>query len=207
MTLSPFTWPSTLARTVSFTVNDGAANSNTATVTITVNPLNDAPVAVDDAYATDEDTTLTVPAVGVLGNDSDVDGDPLTAVLVSGPAHGTLTLGGDGSFTYTPEANYFGPDGFTYLANDGTADSNVATVAITVNAVNDAPVVFDPGRNGGQVWEPKNYDGKYEGPMKMRRALAKSKNLVTVRVLQAIGPRMFPLTLSGVGKGIDALRH
>jgi penicillin-binding protein 1A len=54
--------------------------------------------------------------------------------------------------------------------------------------VNDAPVVFDPGRNGGQVWEPKNYDGKYEGPMTLRTALAKSKNMVSIRILQAITP-------------------
>ena len=54
--------------------------------------------------------------------------------------------------------------------------------------VNDAPVVFDPGRNGGQIWEPKNYDGKYEGPMRLRTALAKSKNMVSIRVLQAISP-------------------
>ena len=54
--------------------------------------------------------------------------------------------------------------------------------------VNDAPVVFDPGRNGGQIWEPKNYDGKYEGPMRLRQALAKSKNMVSIRVLQAISP-------------------
>jgi penicillin-binding protein 1A len=54
--------------------------------------------------------------------------------------------------------------------------------------VNDAPVVFDPGRNGGQVWEPKNYDGKYEGPMRLRHALAKSKNMVSIRILQAITP-------------------
>ncbi|MBL8513769.1 MAG: penicillin-binding protein 1A [Betaproteobacteria bacterium] len=54
--------------------------------------------------------------------------------------------------------------------------------------VNDAPVVFDPGRNGGQVWEPKNYDGKYEGPMRLRTALAKSKNMVSIRILQAISP-------------------
>ncbi len=54
--------------------------------------------------------------------------------------------------------------------------------------VNDAPVVFDPGRNGGQIWEPKNYDNKYEGPMRLRQALAKSKNMVSIRVLQTIGP-------------------
>ena len=76
----------------------------------------------------------------MLGNDTDVDGDTLTAVLVSGPAHGTLTLNADGSFTYTPDANYNGSDSFTYKANDGSADSNVATVSLTVSAVNDAPV-------------------------------------------------------------------
>lgn len=54
--------------------------------------------------------------------------------------------------------------------------------------VNDAPVVVDPGRTGGQIWEPKNYDGKYEGPMRLRTALAKSKNMVSIRVLQTIGP-------------------
>ena len=61
-------------------------------------------------------------------------------MLVSGPAHGSLTLNADGSFTYTPAANYNGPDSFTYKANDGQADSNVATVSINVGAVNDAPV-------------------------------------------------------------------
>ena len=90
-------------------------------------------------YSTNEDTPLTVAAPGVLGNDTDVDGPTLTAVLVTGPAHGTLTLNADGSFTYTPAANYNGPDSFTYKANDGIADRNVATVTITVTAVNDAP--------------------------------------------------------------------
>ena len=60
-------------------------------------------------------------APGVLGNDSDIDGDTLTAVLVSGPAHGTLALNSDGSFTYTPSANYNGSDAFRYKANDSAA--------------------------------------------------------------------------------------
>src|SRR5262249_52050993 len=119
--------------------SDGQANSNTATVSLTVNAVNDAPVARDDAFSTDEDTPLTVGAPGVLGNDTDADGDSLTAALVSGPAHGTLALNADGSFTYTPAANFSGSDSFTYRASDGTADSNVATVAITVKPVNDAP--------------------------------------------------------------------
>ncbi|NOG48618.1 MAG: tandem-95 repeat protein [Chloroflexi bacterium] len=126
-----------------YKANDGTADSNVATVTITVNPVNDAPVAVDDAYATDEDTALNVAAPGVLTNDTDVDGDTLTAVVDSGPTNGTLTLNSDGSFIYTPSANFNGSDSFTYKANDGTADSNVATVTITVNPVNDAPVAVN----------------------------------------------------------------
>ena len=104
---------------------------------------NDAPVALEDAYSVDEDTTLNLAAPGVLGNDSDVDVDTLTAVLVSGPANGTLTLNPDGSFSYTPNANSNGSDSFTYKASDGLVDSNVATVTITVSAANDAPVALD----------------------------------------------------------------
>ena len=73
----------------------------------------------------------------VLGNDSDVDGNPLTAILVSGPSHGTLTLNADGGFTYTPDVNYNGPDSFTYKANDGAATRTSRRSTITVNAVND----------------------------------------------------------------------
>ncbi|PYR58664.1 MAG: hypothetical protein DMF91_16680, partial [Acidobacteria bacterium] len=123
-----------------YKAHDAALDSNVATVAMTVNAVNDPPVAVSDSYAGTEDTALTVAAPGVLANDTDVESDPLTAILVSGPAHGTLTLNANGSFTYTPAANYNGSDSFTYQANDGTANSNVATVTITVNGVNDAPV-------------------------------------------------------------------
>jgi VCBS repeat-containing protein len=104
-----------------------------------VNAVNDAPVAADNSYSTNEDTALSISATGVLGNDTDVEAGTLTAAVVSGPAHGSLSLNADGSFLYTPDANYNGADSFTYKANDGTADSNVATVNITVTAVNDAP--------------------------------------------------------------------
>ena len=123
-----------------YTVTDGSFASSTATVSIAITGQNDAPVAVADSYSTNEDTALTVTAPGVLGNDTDVDGDALTAILVAGPSHGSLALNGNGSFTYTPGANYNGSDAFTYKANDGQADSNVATVSLTVNPVNDAPV-------------------------------------------------------------------
>jgi len=122
-----------------YTASDGTLDSNTATVTIMVNPVNDAPTATSDSYTTNEDTPLVITGAGVLGNDTDVEGNPLTAVKVSDPAHGTVTLNADGSFTYTPALNYNGQDSFTYKVRDGALHSNVATVTVTVNPVNDAP--------------------------------------------------------------------
>jgi VCBS repeat-containing protein len=93
---------------------------------------------------------LTVATPGVLGNDSDPDGDPLTAVLVTGPSHGSLTLNANGSFSYTPAADFAGSDSFSYRASDGTVSSSPATVTITVTPVNDAPrVVVAPGGTCG----------------------------------------------------------
>jgi VCBS repeat-containing protein len=128
--------------TDSFTykAKDGTLDSNVATVTITVKFVNDPPKAKNDSYSTDEDDVLTEPAPGVLANDTDADGDPLTAIKVDNTSNGTLTLNSDGSFTYKPNLNYNGPDSFTYMARDGTADSNVATVTITVNPVADPPI-------------------------------------------------------------------
>ncbi|MEJ2233314.1 MAG: tandem-95 repeat protein [Syntrophobacterales bacterium] len=127
--------------TDSFTykANDGTSDSNVATVTISVKPVNDPPVANNDSYSTDEDTPLTLAKPGVLANDTDPDGDPLTAILQTGPSDGMLTLNPDGSFTYTPNLNFFGTDSFTYRANDGNSNSNLATVTTTVNTVNDPP--------------------------------------------------------------------
>ncbi len=126
-----------------YTANDGLLDSNVATVNINVTAVNDAPVAADNGYTTSEDMALLIPATGVLANDSDVDGDAFTAVLVTGPTSGGLTFNADGSFTYTPNANFNGSDSFTYTANDGLLDSNVATVTITVDAVNHAPVAVN----------------------------------------------------------------
>ena len=214
-----------------YQVSDGNGGTATATVNLTVNAVNDDPVAVDDAYATDEDTPLVVAAPGVLANDTDVDGDALIAVgphradqrrgdaqprrllhlhaqrrlqrhrtasptrsttaaaepppprstspstrsttppsrlttcmpptrtprwssphpaswpttptstatpsrpsLVTGPANGAVTLNPDGSFTYTPNADYNGPDSFTYQVDDGNGGTATATVNLTVNA-------------------------------------------------------------------------
>ncbi len=125
-----------------YKANDGTLDSNTATVSINVTAVNDAPAATADSYTVAEDATLTVAASGVLSNDSDVDSGTISAVLVSGPAHGTLTLNANGSFTYSPVANYNGPDSFTYKANDGALDSNTVTVSITVTPVNDTPIAL-----------------------------------------------------------------
>src|SRR5262245_27223220 len=127
----------TTTDTFSYTVKDLGGATATATVQVTVTGVNDAPVASPDSFATEEDVALTG---NVLGNDTDVDSPALSATLVSGPAHGTLVFNADGSFTYTPNENYFGPDGFTYEASDGSLGSNVAGVSLTVNPVNDAPV-------------------------------------------------------------------
>jgi hypothetical protein len=118
-----------------FKANDGKADSNIATVSITVTPVNDAPVAVAKSLTTNEDQSA-----GVVLSATDKDGNPLTYSVVSSPAQGKLT-GTAPNLTYAPNADYHGPDSFTYKANDGKADSNIATVSITVNPVNDAPVV------------------------------------------------------------------
>ncbi|MFV1965927.1 MAG: Ig-like domain-containing protein [Pirellulaceae bacterium] len=117
------------------------------TVTYSVGPPpppNHPPTAVDDSYRVDEDGTLNVPASqGVVSNDTDPDGDPLTAKQATGSTHGSLTLNNDGSFAYTPNGDYNGVDTFTYRASDGIDTSAVATVTLTVDPVNDAPVASD----------------------------------------------------------------
>ena len=107
--------------------------------------VNDPPVATDDAYTTDEGIPLSVPAPGVLANDSDPDGDPLTAVLVTPPTNGTVTLNPNGSFTYTTTFNDFvGVDTFTYAADDGI-DTDEATVTITIAEAIPAICLSTPG--------------------------------------------------------------
>ena len=96
---------------------------------------NSAPQANADDYTQfGSDTALSVTAPGVLANDDDLDGDTLTAIKVSNPSHGSVTLNPDGSFTYQPDENYVGPDSFTYKVSDGVVDSGTATVTITVGA-------------------------------------------------------------------------
>ncbi|HEY3404580.1 MAG TPA: Ig-like domain-containing protein, partial [Ohtaekwangia sp.] len=98
------------------------------------------PVAVADSYTTNEDAPLSVLVPGVLSNDTDVDNVSFTAVLNTTTSNGTITLNANGSFTYTPAAEFNGSDSFTYHVTDGTLSSAVVTVTITVNLVNDLPV-------------------------------------------------------------------
>lgn len=108
--------------------------------------INVAPTAVADAYTVAEDGALSIAAPGVLANDTDPEGQPITAALDAGPAHAlSFHLHSDGSFTYTPAANFAGTDTFTYTVSDGTNASPPATVTITVTGVNDAPVLSSPG--------------------------------------------------------------
>ncbi len=103
-------------------MSNSAVDLNFESITIT--EMNNPPVAADDAYTVDEDDVLS--GYNVLANDTDIDGDPLTAILENGVAHGTLSLQTDGTFTYTPDANFHGTDSFTYKAYDGKADSNIS---------------------------------------------------------------------------------
>lgn len=113
---------------------------------------NAVPIAVDDSYDVIEDTPLSVsdtavPPLGLLNNDTDADGDPLTATIASQPSHGTVALNTNGTFTYSPAENYNGPDSFTYTVSDGPSTSLPATVSLSVASVNDAP-----GAGWDQYW-------------------------------------------------------
>jgi hypothetical protein len=128
-----------------FKANDGLVDSDVATVSITVTAVNDPPVADDQAVTTAEDTSVAITLTA-----SDADGDPLTYSIVTPPANGTLS-GTAPNLTYAPNANYNGTDSFTYTANDGTADSNMATVTITVNPAGPSTILeahFDADEDG-----------------------------------------------------------
>ncbi|MGB5593438.1 MAG: tandem-95 repeat protein, partial [Crocosphaera sp.] len=134
----------TATDTFNYTIDDSNGGTDTANVTVTINPVNDPPVAFEDNYTLEEDATLTTDAnSGVLNNDSDVDQDTLTANVVETVNHGTLTLYTDGSFDYTPTENFFGEDSFIYEVSDGT-DSTEATVSLTITPVDDLPILANP---------------------------------------------------------------
>jgi len=117
--------------TFSYHAHDGLLNTLPATVTITV--TNATPVAYDDAYSASTGVQLSVPAPGLLANDTDGDGDALTAQLVDGGGNGSLDVNADGSFTFKSGGSFSGDRTFTYRVSDGLASSATATVTITVS--------------------------------------------------------------------------
>src|SRR6185503_19789405 len=152
-----------------YKVCDGDGDCSTATVSVTINPVNDVPVAVNDNISTNEDT----PASGNVSINDTPSGDCAnTWSFVTLPAHGSVTMNPDGTFTYTPAANYNGTDQFTYKVCDCEGDCSTATVNVTVNPVDDVPIAVNdatttnedtpasgnaasndtPSGDGGNIW-------------------------------------------------------
>jgi VCBS repeat-containing protein len=161
-TQGPGVYPVTITVT-----DDGTPNlSDFEVVQITVNEVNVAPVAADDVYTTTVDTTLVIAPAGVLDNDSDADlpANTLSAVINTQPTVGNLTLAADGSFVYTPALNYNGTVTFTYFANDGALNSNLALVTITITPVNDDPVPNAGPDQSGNEGDEFQFHGSYDDP-------------------------------------------
>ncbi|KMO72518.1 cadherin-like domain-containing protein [Mycolicibacterium obuense] len=145
MTIAPYTYTpnADFNGTDSFTysVSDGSSTSALATVTINVAAVDDGPVAANDSLSATEDNPLTFTPGALLGNDASTSGGTLSVDSFTQPANGTLVLNANGTFTYTPNANFFGVDTFTYTATDGSFTSGSATVSVNVAGVDDAPVI------------------------------------------------------------------
>ena len=141
--------------TDSFTykASDGTADSNLATVTIAVVPVNNNPIASNDFYKTEEDTFLNASARGVLANDNDTDtpASDLVATLITGPSHAvSFTLNADGSFEYVPVPGFIGADSFSYKASDGSNESNTAMTTIAVLSAGDVLMAENDNENVGE---------------------------------------------------------
>jgi large repetitive protein len=165
--------------TITYTISDGQGGFSTATVTVTVVPVNDPPVAVNDATTTPEDTPV---AVNVLGNDSDLDGDPLTVTSATAP-NGTVTINPDGTIRYTPAANFSGTDTITYTVSDGKGGTSTATVTVTVTPVNDPPVARPDTATVNEdtplTLDPRVNDSDPEGdPLTVTNAVATNGGVV-----------------------------
>lgn len=158
-----------------YTLNDGQGGTAIGTVEVTVDPLNDNPSPTDDAIAVNEDSAVSI---AVLANDTDIDGNPLSVSGVGAASHGTVVLNQDGTVTYTPTANYSGPDSFTYTVSDGNGGSSTATVNVTVNPLPDAPIAAND------------------------TASVQAGNAVVINVLQNDSdPDGNPLTVTGIATG------
>ncbi len=126
-----------------YVASDGRYQSAETNAYVIVRPASLPPIGDADTYRVEEEGTLTIAAPGVLANDRDADGSPLRAEPLTMPAHGALTLGPDGSFSYVPSPDFSGTDHFTYAPHDGTTQGNETTVAIEVAGTSDAPTARD----------------------------------------------------------------
>lgn len=142
-----FTYQHTSAAATSdsftYKVNDGIVDGNTVTVNLTIVRGNQAPVAFADTYGLTRGSTLSVAAPGVMSNDTDPDGDPITATRLTNPAFGTLSFNSNGSFTYVHGGGTNTSDSFTYKVNDGKIDGNTVTVNLPIALPGTAPVIAD----------------------------------------------------------------
>ncbi|WP_426107126.1 Ig-like domain-containing protein [Massilia sp. TSP1-1-2] len=141
--------------TLSFILSDGFLSSQEASLGITIAKVQIAPTLVDSDYALDENGSLTLSPFAAANS---VNREPLTALVVSQPAHGQITVNADGSWSYTPALYFFGTDSFSYKVNDGIDDSNTATVVLNVAEIAFAPTLGDSivnlDENGSARFEP-----------------------------------------------------
>ncbi|MEO8683834.1 MAG: Ig-like domain-containing protein, partial [Devosia sp.] len=125
------------ADSFTYSISDGHGGSATGTVNLTVTPVNDAPVAVNDTAQVNVNSSVII---AVLGNDTDIEGQALGVTGVGTPSHGAVVINGNGTLTYTPAVGYLGPDSFTYAISDGNGGTAIGTVNVSVNATNAIPV-------------------------------------------------------------------
>jgi hypothetical protein len=138
-----------------FKVNDGKVDSDAATVSITVTPGNDPPIANDDNATAQEDVPIIT--IDVLKNDTDPDNDRLVIVKASQGRNGSVTINTDSTLTYAPGRNFSGNDTFTYTISDGRGGTDTANVNVTINAVNDAPSITSKPVETARVWAQYKY--------------------------------------------------
>ena len=136
----------------SYTISDGNEGTATATTNVTVNPVNDNPVATDDTATTNEDTPITLLAADLLDNDSDADGDTLEIIGVGNATNGTVVVDGNGNVEFTPDADFYGDGSFTYTIGDGSGQTATATVSIDVKPQADRPLQLGTNLGGPSYW-------------------------------------------------------
>ncbi len=149
--------------TITYEVSDGNGGTDTGSVAVTVDPVNDDPIANDDAATTPEETAVVID---VLGNDTDVDGDPLEVLGTPTADHGSVVVNGDGTITYTPESGYVGDDTIAYEVGDGAGGTDTGSVAITVEADDSDPALDGTvsGTDGDDLIDTA-YTGDPDGDM------------------------------------------